>query len=119
MGMESLKTGGADEREQARRELHRMADEAVELMFADDQQSALVTFTQRRERAVQLTSQMGVRLLERHLAADPQVRPPAEERPKCPKCGTEGRRAGEGGGGGGPPTPRTLTTETGEVRFAR
>jgi len=68
-----------------REEFHKRAETAFARMFGDDGQNGLVTFTQREERACEVTDELARWLLEEHVqmdgTADPGV--PVD----CPLCG--------------------------------
>ena len=101
-------------RDQLRDQWLRHAAAAFDRMFADDQQDRLVTFDQREERAIDLGQDLAAWLLERHTAADPDVRP--AQTPACPHCGRPGQRVEPPDGA---LEERQLTTDTGEVGFGR
>jgi transposase len=96
--------------------------QAFDRMFAEAEQAGLVTFTQREDRAVDLSQELAQWLVEEHVAADPAARP-SEDRegregrgPCCPKCGKEGV------GVTGPEDPlpgRELVSRAGRVRLER
>jgi hypothetical protein len=75
-----------------------------------------VTFDQREQRAVELSRDLTVWLLQQHVNADAGGRPDESQRIVCPKCGRPGRRVT----GLGEPLPkRRLTTLAGEVTLTR
>ena len=65
---------------------------AFDQMFDDARQDQLVTFDQREACACSFGEELAAWLLEQHVAADPCVRPPADQAPVCPKCGRPGQR---------------------------
>jgi hypothetical protein len=68
------------------------AGTAFERMFAEANQSQLVTFTQREAMACALAKELAAFLVEEHLAADSQVRPLVKQPPSCPKCQQPGEQ---------------------------
>jgi hypothetical protein len=107
-----------DKRERARlrRQWLQRAEIAFEAMFDGQEPDALVTFSQREEMACALGKELSLWLLEQHVAADPQVRPPDQPVPVCPKCGRPARRVLKAD----KELPqRRLTTAAGEVTLQR
>lgn len=103
-------------RAQLRQRWLERAAAAFDRMFDDARQDQLVTFDQREACACTGGEELAAWLLEQHVAADPCVRPAADQAPVCPKCGRPGQRV----------TPadqtlpqRQLTTWTGNVTLAR
>ena len=89
---------------------------AFDLMFDPLYQDQLVTFDQREQRAVELSRDLTVWLLQQHVHTDPLAQPDQSQRIVCPRCSRPGRRAT----GPGEPLPqRRLTTLVGEVAFHR
>jgi hypothetical protein len=89
---------------------------AFDLMFDPLYQDQLVTFDQREQRAVELSRDLTVWLLQQHVNTDAGVRPDESQRIVCPKCGRPRRRVT----GSGQPLPqRRLTTLAGEVTLKR
>jgi hypothetical protein len=68
-----------------RGEFQKRADEAFRRMFGADGQNGLVTFTQREERACEVTDPMARWLLEEHLRLDGAADPGVQV--DCPLCG--------------------------------
>jgi hypothetical protein len=105
-----------DCREQLRQEWLAAAASAFDRMFADAEQGQLITFDQREARACLLGLDLGAWLLERHVAADPQIRPPENAPAPCPKCGRPAQRVTARDD----PLPRRpLKTLAGEVELRR
>ena len=75
----------AAEMEQLRAEFLARAQGAFEQMFGADGQNGLVTFTQREDRACEVTDALARWLLEEHLALDAEADPGV--RVDCPLCG--------------------------------
>ena len=71
--------------EALRDEYRRRADEAFDRMFGQDGQNGLVTFSEREDRACEVTDALARWLLEEHLALDPASDPGV--RVDCPICG--------------------------------
>lgn len=67
-----------------RKEFHAQADRAFDQMFGDDGQNGLVTFTEREDRASEVTDGMSRWLLEEHLGLDAAVDPGVQV--DCPIC---------------------------------
>ena len=89
---------------------------AFDLMFDPQYQDQLVTFDQREQRAVELSRDLTVWLLQQHVNTDAGARPDESQRIVCPKCGRPGQRVT----GPGEPLPkRRLTTLAGEVILNR
>jgi hypothetical protein len=89
---------------------------AFDLMFDPQYQEQLVSFDQREQRAVELSRDLTVWLLEQHVNIDLQARPDESQLIVCPKCGRPGRRVT---GPGEPMPERRLTTLAGEVALHR
>jgi endogenous inhibitor of DNA gyrase (YacG/DUF329 family) len=68
-----------------RAEFRARADEAFSQMFGSDGQNGLVTFTEREDRACEVTDRLAQWLMEEHLAVDPAGDPGAQV--SCPLCG--------------------------------
>ena len=68
-----------------RKEFHAQADQALDQMFGDDGQNGLVTFTEREDRACEVTDGLARWLLEEHLGLDEVVDPGVQI--DCPICG--------------------------------
>jgi hypothetical protein len=75
----------AAEMEQLRREFLVRAEAAFEQMFGDDGQNELVTFSEREDRACEVTDALARWLLEEHLTLDGAADPGAQV--DCPLCG--------------------------------
>lgn len=75
----------AAEMEQMRREFLVRAEAAFEEMFGADGQNGLVTFTEREDRACEVTDALARWLLEEHLALDEAADPGVQV--DCPLCG--------------------------------
>ena len=71
--------------EQKRAEFMARAEAAFDRMFGTDGQNGLVTFTQREERACQVTDELARWLLAEHLTLDPVGG--ASVAADCPLCG--------------------------------
>ncbi len=69
----------ADALDPKREEFLRLAQAAFERMFGSDGQNGLVIFTEREERACEITDE---RLMAEHLAQDPA----GEAGVRCPRC---------------------------------
>ena len=67
-----------------RKEFDAQADLAFEQMFGDDGQNGLVTFTEREDRACEVTDGLARWLLEEHLGLDAAVDPGVQV--DCPIC---------------------------------
>ncbi len=67
-----------------RKEFDAQADLAFEQMFGDDGQNGLVTFTEREDRACEVTDRLARWLLEEHLGLDAAVDPGVQV--DCPIC---------------------------------
>lgn len=67
-----------------RKEFHVQADRALEQMFGDDGQNGLATFTEREDRACEVTDGLARWLLEEHLGLDAAVDPGVQV--DCPIC---------------------------------
>jgi len=89
---------------------------AFDLMFDPQYQDQLVTFDQREQRAVELSRDLTVWLLQQHVNTDAEARPDESQSIVCPKCGRPGRRVT---GPGEPLAKRRLTTLAGEVTLNR
>jgi len=89
---------------------------AFDQMFAKDRQAQLVTLTQREDLALALGKELARWLLERHAQADPQVRPSAQEVPRCPRCKETAERVTKRRGS---LPERELTTRAGAVALRR
>lgn len=104
-----------------REEFLKKAIEAYDQMFGVEHQEQLITFTQREERAVELSRKLGLDLLEKHICADVDVAS-ATKAPavRCPKCHqvAEAPVSEEEVRNGSPPE-RELETLTGKLRFSR
>ncbi len=74
----------ATELEHLRREFAARAEAAFEQMFGADGQNGLVTFTEREDRACEVTDALARWLLEEHLALDEAADP--EVQVACPIC---------------------------------
>ena len=68
-----------------RAEFRDRADEAFSRMFGSDGQNGLVTFTEREDRACEVTDRLARWLMEEHLAVDPATDPGVQV--DCPLCG--------------------------------
>ncbi len=75
----------AAEMEQLRREFLVRAQAAFEQMFGADGKNGLVTFTEREDRACEVTDALARRLLEEHLTLDEAADPGVQV--DCPLCG--------------------------------
>lgn len=75
----------AAEMEQLRREFLVRAQAAFEQMFGADGQNGLVTFTEREDRACEVTDALARWLLEEHLTLDQAADPGVQV--DCPLCG--------------------------------
>ena len=68
-----------------REEFRARADEAFSQMFGSDGQNGLVTFTEREDRACEVTDRLARWLMEEHLILDVASDPGAQV--DCPLCG--------------------------------
>ena len=89
---------------------------AFDLMFDPQYQDQLVTFDQREQRAVELSRDLTIWLLQQHVNTDAGARPDQSQRILCPKCGRPSRRVT---GPGEELQKRRLTTLVGEVALSR
>lgn len=105
------------DREALREQWLLRAGQAFERMFGEAGQEQLVTFTEREDMACLLGEQLAAFLLERHAAADTQVRPSEKRPPGCPKCQQPGQRVPKRHNE--PLTERELTTRAGEIKLQR
>lgn len=120
----ATQTLNVSSRERLRREWMEQSRQAFERMFAADQQENLITFTQREDRAVELTRQLAQWLLEEHISADPATQPSQQAVsqetgqsthccPKCAKPGVPVTREAD-------PLPgRTVQSRAGEIDLER
>ena len=76
-----------------REEFRARADQAFEQMFGTDGQNGLVTFTEREDRACEVTDALARWLMEEHLASDPAADPGGRwiVRSAAGRCGTSRR----------------------------
>ena len=86
MAMEGRLNLRRKDREALREEFFQRAGVAFERMFADGNQEQLVTFIEREGLACVLGKEIAAFLLERHAAADREVRPSDRQPACCPKC---------------------------------
>ena len=84
-GLVMAATRSAGEMEQLRREFLVRAEAAFEQMFGADGQNGLVTFTEREDRACEVTDALAPWLLEEHLVLDEAADPGAQV--DYPLCG--------------------------------
>jgi hypothetical protein len=68
-----------------REQFRTRADEAFSQMFGSDGQNGLVTFTEREDRACEVTDRLARWLMEEHLTLDAASDPGAQV--DCPLCG--------------------------------
>lgn len=80
------------DREALREEFVQRAGVAFERMFAEGNQDQLVTFIEREGLACALGKEIAAFLLERHAAADREVRPSDKQPACCPKCAKSAER---------------------------
>ena len=88
-GLVMARKRSAAEMEQLQREFLARAEAAFEQMFGADGQNGLVTFTEREDRACEVTDTLARWLLEEHLALDQATDPGVQV--DCPICGGEVR----------------------------
>jgi hypothetical protein len=93
------------------------AGQAFERMFGEANQEQLVTFTEREDMACLLGEELAGFLLEKHAAADHQVRPSEKRPPCCPKCQQPGKQVSKPHAE--PLVERELTTRAGEIKLQR
>jgi hypothetical protein len=103
-------------REQLRQRFLAHAAAAFDLLFHPDHQSDLISFTQREQRAAELSRDLATWLLQQQLEQDPLACPSDATSILCPRCARPAC----------PPTvkdkprlKRTLTTRVGAVSFQR
>jgi len=102
------------DREDLREQFLQHAGKAFERMFGEANQDGLVTFTEREDMACLLGEELAAFLLEKHAAADRQVRPSDKQPPCCRKCQQPGQRVAKS-----QLQERELRTRAGEVRLRR
>lgn len=111
-----LRRLGKQEREALLEEFLTKARQDFERMFGEEQQSKLVTFDQREDRAVDIAREMGRWMLEQHFEKDEKAGDSVPTEAPCPLCGARCKPLPHTGDG--PPT-RSVQTRTGEVEMGR
>jgi hypothetical protein len=86
-----------------------LAGQMYDRMFGSDE--ALITFTQREDRALELGEKLQTALMEQHLAGDPLAQPAEKSPVCCPDCRQAGRLQKS--------DKRQLQARTGTVRWSR
>jgi hypothetical protein len=103
-------------RARLRQQWLQQAEAVFDLYFPDGHAEAPVTFSQREQRACDLTRELAAWLLEQDLDQDPTARPDDSQEIACPRCGQPAQRRTQPG----EPLPRRqLTSDAGEVTFRR
>src|SRR5262249_25003034 len=105
-----------DSREQLRQRFLAHAAAAFDLLFHPDHQSDLVSFSQREQRAAEVSRDLATWLLQQQLAHDPWACPSDATTIPCPRCT---RPACPRAVKDKPRLKRTLSTRVGVVRFQR
>jgi hypothetical protein len=103
-------------REQLRQRFLAHAAAAFDLMFHPEHQSDLVSFSQREQRAAELSGDLATWLLQQQLDNDPLACPSEATSIPCPRCA---RPACPATVPAKPRLKRTLTTRVGVVSFQR
>lgn len=106
------------DREALREEWFQRAGQAFERMFGKANQDQLITFTQREDMACALGQELSQFLLEKHVAADVQVKPSEKRPPCCPRCQQPAQQVSERKPQANLPE-RSLTTRAGEITMRR
>ena len=106
----------ADSREQLRQRFLAHAAAAFDLLFHPDHQGDLVSFSQREQRALELSRDLATWLLQQQLAHDPWACPPEATPLCCPRCAAPACPPARSDK---PRLKRTLTTRVGGVSFQR
>jgi len=95
--MASCDISGERDLERLRREFLERAGKGFDRMFGQDQQEVLVTFSQREERAVDISRDLARSLIEEHIASDSAAQPSLHAEAgksggcTCPRCGKPGQ----------------------------
>jgi hypothetical protein len=100
--------------EQKRAEFMAQAKEAFDGMFGADGQNGLVTFTQREQRACEVSDALARWLIAEHIQVDPGGRASVEA--ACPLCGGPVRYESAGQG---QQEVRELMTRRGKIEYRR
>lgn len=100
--------------DQRRAEFLGRAGAAFDRMFGTDGQNGLVTFTEREERACQVTDELARWLLAEHLTLDPAGGTSVAA--ACPVCGEPLRPAAAAPT---PPEVREVLTKRGKIEYRR
>ena len=114
--MTPTNTQPQEAREQLRARFLAHAAAAFDLLFDPDQPSDSLPFTQREQRAAELSRDLATWLLQQHLENDPLACPRDAPPLPCPRCA---RPAGPRVVKDKPRLQRTLTTRVGAVSFQR
>jgi hypothetical protein len=114
--MNPTKTQPQEPREQLRHRFLAHAAAAFDLMFLPEDPNHLLSFTQREQRAAELSRDLAAWLLQQQLENDPLACPSDATVIPCPRCA---RPACPQAVKDKPRLKRTLTTRVGAVSFQR
>ena len=114
--MDPTNTQPQEPRDQLRHRFLAHAAAAFDLLFHPDQPSDRLSFTQREQRAAELSRDLATWLLQQQLEHDPLAGPSEATAIPCPRCA---RPACPRAAKDKPRLKRTLTTRVGAVSFQR